>query len=99
MRFFYTGTSMATEKQNHQKRPLTESIMKERTTFQELATSSWPLALTAVGLLTNSAIVAADTTNAPTTRSGTPIANKAHESFWKRFDDAMRGDLSTPAYS
>ena len=73
--------------------------MKEQTTFQELAASSWPLALTALGLLTSPALLAAETTNAPTTRSGTPIANKAHESFWRRFDDAMRGDLSTPAYT
>lgn len=41
----------------------------------------------------------AATTNAPpTTGSGTVIASKAKESFWKRFDESMREQLGSPAY-
>jgi hypothetical protein len=60
----------------------------------------WTTALAAAGLLTLPGLAQADTgTNVPTTLGGTPIGVAAHESFWKRFDDINRADLSTPCYT
>ncbi len=55
------------------------------------------LALAAAGWF-GSAIApsAEETTNSV---GGTPVANKAHESFWRRFDEANRADLGASAYA
>jgi hypothetical protein len=59
------------------------------------------LALAAVGLLVLPGVGLGDTptNNPPMTRSGTVIGNKAHENFWKRFEEANAADLGSPAYT
>jgi len=61
----------------------------------------WTIALAAAGLLSLPSIVHADATtnNSPTSVAGTPIGTKVNESFWKRYDEANRADLGTPAYT
>jgi len=74
----------------------------------------WTLGLAACGLVslafaaqaddsnpanTNQVAQTASTNAPPTTESGTAIASKAKEGFWKRLDEAFREQFGQPAYS
>jgi len=75
--------------------------------------NNWTLGLAAVGLVSLASVAKADgqgtnsssaSTNSapaspPTTLSGTPIGTKANIGFFSRFDQAIRSDLGTPAYT
>jgi len=82
--------------------------------MKQITFNRWTLGLAAVGLVslasaaeaedagvakTNQVAQAASTNSPPTTVSGTAIGVKANEGFFKRFDEAMREQLGTPAYS
>lgn len=81
--------------------------MKSKKTCYPYASPKHTIALAAAGLLALPGLSLAQqstnappaTNNPPTTQAGTPIGVKAHDSFWKRFDDVFRSDLGAPAYT
>jgi hypothetical protein len=81
--------------------------------MKQIKFNRWTLGLAAVGVVslvsaaraqdagaasTNQVAQAAGGTPPRTSESGTVIGAKAKEGFWKRFDEAMREQLGTPAY-
>jgi hypothetical protein len=63
------------------------------------AQDSGPAKTNQVGQAAGASAPVASTSTPPTTDSGTVIGAKANKSFWKRFDEAMREQLGTPAYT